>query len=312
MLFDAIMFFLLGGTIGSIYILYVVLAPKNKKFVFLSFITLITISLPLIVSRFLGQTEAETEYFLRCMTFGAIISIFAVLLLAYFKVHRRKIKQIINIYEKAIGFSFLDLLLEGYTAYKEEIQAEIDKTEAKRQQILDNLDIAEFIVKIYLSRDAYNKGKPDELEKNRRAYAIFIMSEFLVNFAGRSSARFSFREYDPKTDSMRCTVTTEKRTHTPANIPLNKKNLISHAMKKQKPIFYSNNKEFHFETNGAIKNKKYDDYVTYCIASCNGKPSLSICFDFKDEIKEKIHALVQSGYFEFICGLINFDIGVSP
>jgi len=307
MSFSTILFLLLGAVIGFFYVIYVVVTPKDKHAVLPSFVTLTTISIPLIISNFSGET---TEIYLQQITFGLVISIILVMLSIYLFVHRRKQKQILRIYNMAIAFSFLNLLIKGYYAYEEEVQDAIKVAEVNRQRILDNLGISEFIAKMFIAREKYRDDDTTKINNNRRAFATYVMSEFLITFIGRNVARFSLREYDSKSNSMKCTVTTEKRRRSPKNIPLNKRNMILQSAKKQAPIFYSNNKQFHFETNGSIKNGEYDDDITYCIICPKNNPRMSICFDFKNDIKEKMHAFVQSGYFKFICDLINFDVGV--
>jgi ABC-type transporter MlaC component len=246
----------------------------------------------------------EASIFLQQIVVGIIIAIPISILLVYFLVHRRKQRQVYNNYQTVVGFSFLDLILQSYDNYKKEVNIAIADAEKKRKSIIDNLEITRFISKIYMNRENYKTQNIEAKENFIRAYITYIMREFLITFIGTNDARFSFREYNKEKNEMHCTLTTQIPERSPRPIPLYKKNLITSSMKKEKPLFYSENKASHYETKGSLKKKVYIDYVSYCISAEDKIPKYSVCLDFKESAKEKIYALVKAGYFEIICNAI--------
>ena len=78
-------------------------------------------------------------------------------------------------------------------------------------------------------------------------------------------------------------------------------------MRTKKPEIYSKNKQHHYDTRKSLKEKKYDDYVSYCILSDEKKniPLLSANLDVKGPRSVKrMRVLVESSIFTIICDTI--------
>ncbi|WGH76171.1 nucleotide-binding protein [Tenacibaculum tangerinum] len=161
--------------------------------------------------------------------------------------------------------------------------------EDMRKSVLD------FISELYWNYDLEEGG----LEE----YVILVLTKFINQFIGINDARFTLRQYNPSTDSMESLIST-RQDAIPGAIPMNFKNLITESAKRDKPLIYSENKEFHYTSkNKSIDKGIYHDYVTYCLLETeNNEPMFSICLDVKNPIPiNRMKAMVHSLIFEIIC-----------
>lgn len=285
----------LGILIGSFYTIDLLFARKTRNFFLKSLVALFTISLPAIAGAIFFSNAVTGEY-LQEITLGIILSIPSILAVTYLFVHKRKQAKIKEIYNKVVSFSYLDFIMKSYDEYKVEVQREIDDAEKSKRKITNQLEIADFISELYIAREQF-KTKGTDI----KGFGAIMMADFLNKFLGSNEARFSLRRFDPDTNTMIAVCSTKQAIAMPKPIPLEKRNLISLSLEKGKPVFFSRNRSFHFETNGSIKNGIYCDYVTYCFRKSSSKPEFSVCLDFKESVKDKVHSIVDLGYFEVIC-----------
>lgn len=140
-------------------------------------------------------------------------------------------------------------------------------------------------------------------ESGLKEYVILVLTKFIHQFIGINDARFTLRQYNPSTNSMESLIST-RQDAIPGAIPMNCENLISESAKKDKPLIYSENKEFHFTSkNKSIDKGIYHDYVSYCLLETeNNEPMFSICLDVKNQTPiNRMKAMVHSLIFEIIC-----------
>jgi hypothetical protein len=206
-----------------------------------------------------------------------------------------------HLHSSANSYDFLRLLWEGYPNFQKKLDADImceEKKKIKSQRsfvILINEvkdKLPEFIANVY--HTLY------KCDYDSRKYCYTIMELFINEFLSKTDARFSLREYDILTNSMKCLICTDPNV-IPAPIPLKKKNMIQLAAERNSPILYSRNKEWHCRGNGSIENGKYTNYVTHCLLkSKDNKPYLSICLDVKDKASDRLIALYDSNILSII------------
>ena len=99
-------------------------------------------------------------------------------------------------------------------------------------------------------------------------------------------------------------ITTRKEK--PSDIPLDKTNMISYSLKSKKPLIYSENKKCHYETDKSLKEKIFDDYVTYCIEADKNTPIISLNLDVKgEEAVNRMKAFVKTNIFTIVCDAID-------
>ena len=87
-------------------------------------------------------------------------------------------------------------------------------------------------------------------------FSCYVLERFISTFLSHTDARFSIREYDHNTNSMVAVFST-RHDDLPSPIPLNRKNLISHSMKMHKPVIFSRNKKYHYDTKKKLKRKSF-------------------------------------------------------
>jgi len=158
--------------------------------------------------------------------------------------------------------------------------------------------IIDFISEVYWSYDIQDC----ELDE----YLTFVLTKFINQFLSINDARFTIRAYDEESNSM-VTYKTTRDDAIPGPIPLDKPNLITESALQNKPLIYSENKDFHYTTkNQSIKKGTYKDYVTYCLLETNqNRPIYSLCLDVKNQSSiNKMRTLVHSLVFEIICNAI--------
>ncbi|MDQ7062042.1 MAG: hypothetical protein Q9M43_13365 [Sulfurimonas sp.] len=200
---------------------------------------------------------------------------------------------------------FFVFLMNGYHDFKKKINIKLEVLKKEEQKynktylkVHDELknSLPKFILDIYSSM--YSR------DDDFRTYSTYVMTKFINDFFSNSKARFTLRIIDQEKDEMKCKITT--RDTNPSNIPLSKKNMISQSLKKNKPLIYSENKDFHFNTNNSIETKIFDDYVTYCIiVKDKNIPIISVNLDVKGtESVDRMKAFVKTNVFTIVCDAI--------
>lgn len=142
-----------------------------------------------------------------------------------------------------------------------------------------------------------------------KQYILLVLTSFVDRFWGQHNARFTIRKYNARSKSMKAYMTTHQ-DHTPGDIPLSKPNMISNSFRLSRPLIYSENKEFHYNTKNNSIGKEYIDYVSYAFYPNKGnKPLWSLCLDVKrPQDVDILKMLVHSHYFEFVCSFIDFRL----
>jgi len=198
------------------------------------------------------------------------------------------------------------------------IQSKAEQVELKKQLeaiVSDHLDIE-------LHR-AHSKFKDDTdtrislvgesnvnsalIDKYSGAYAHAVLHSFIKIFSlSIESTRFTLRALDPRCLKMVSIVTVQDDNgRTPGDIDLNHRNLITESMVKEKPLLYSDNKDFHFDTkNNSLKNGNYDEYLTYSLKNIyvienREYPLFSICIDVRgSDDAMKLRKIIDNDYVE--------------
>jgi len=289
---DSISALILGFIIAIAYILDVTYSKKGSWFFGRSLAYVLSVSLPLIFNK---NIPNQTFY-------GFGIGLIIGGLYIYFSIYKKSIEKIEELDDKDEDLEFFNLLMNGYSDFKKKIK-EKRKILEKRQQkynktylkVHDELrkSLPKFILDIYSSMHS----RDDDF----RTYSTYVMTKFINDFFSNSNARFTLRIIDQEKNEMKCKITT--RDNIPSNIPLSKTNMISQSLKINKPLIYSENKKYHFDTNNSIESKIFDDYVTYCIiAQDKNKPIISVNLDVKgEESVNKMKAFVKTNIFTIVC-----------
>ena len=289
---DSIASFLIGLLLSFVFLLDIFISKKTKGAFLRAFIYLFSVALPTIYS---GKFVSMVVY---GFSIGVVIGFFIV----YFGVYKKAIRKIEELDDKDEDLEFFNLLMNGYSDFKNKIKEKrkvLEKQQEKYNKtylkVHDELkkSLPKFILDIYSSMHS----KDDDF----RTYSTYVMTKFINDFFSNSNARFTLRIIDQEKNEMKCKITT--RETEPNNIPLNQANMISQSLKVNKPLIYSENKKYHFDTNTSIETKIFDDYVTYCIiAQDKDRPIISVNLDVKgDESINKMKAFVKTNIFTIVC-----------
>ena len=171
---------------------------------------------------------------------------FGNLQVAHLFVFKKSIKKLEKCDIDDEDLEFFIFLMNGYHGFKNKILnklLEIEKREKRQNKtylkVHDDLknSLPKFILDIYSSMHS----KDDDF----RAYATYVMTKFINDFFSNTNARFTLRIIDQEKNEMKCKITT--RDNPPSNIPLSEPNMISQSLKKNKPLIYSENKQFHYD-----------------------------------------------------------------
>jgi len=240
-------------------------------------------------------------------TFLALaISIGIGFLVSYLFYRRLKKRYRESIFSNEV-ITFFDLLINGYSELKQSIK------EGKRNEdtkllddkkslfiVMENIGepMSKFLIKIY--KVAFQPVDP-------LAYVVSVLQNFVNKFLAESEARFILRKIDREKNEMVTYRTTSDSM--PSPIPLNKTNMIIESMKHNKPLIYSRNTDFHYNTGKSLEKRKYTDYVTYCLVQKNNTPIFSIALDVKsEEAQKKMFAVVDCHILEIICEPIKMKL----
>jgi len=289
---DNISAFILGFIIAVFYILDIIYSKKSIWFFGRSLVYVLSVTLPLVFNKSVPNQAI----------YGFGIGLIIGVLYVYFGVYKKAIRKIEEFDNKDEDLEFFNLLMNGYNEFKSKIKEKrvlIEKKQAKYNKtylkVHDELkkSLPKFILDIYSSMHS----KDDDF----RTYSTYVMTKFINDFFSNSNARFTLRIIDQEKNEMKCKITT--RDNNPNNILLNQTNMISQSLKVNKPLIYSENKKYHFETNNSIESKVFDDYVTYCIiAQDKNKPIISVNLDVKgEESINKMKAFVKTNIFTIVC-----------
>ncbi len=286
------------------FTLDLIVAPKKGKYYVRNFVSLVGVTVPGIYES-VANTNSEilghwNEYFFP--SFG--ISFLVFMTVAYIAFYHRLMNDLHRQDGVVVVFTFMTLLEKGYSNFQDEVNKEIKKAVANNSRIITTglNAMAEHIPRYFEDLLLALVDKEDDYDLED--YVQLVLFSFIEHFLNHNDARFTLRAYDSETDSMVATLCTSRDT-TPSPIPVSKKNLITLSMQKKLPLLYSMNKDHHFETNGSIKGKKYDDYVTYCIVSDRKKPLISLNLEVKGKSNVKrLKAMVTSTIFTIVCDAI--------
>ncbi len=278
---------------------------RNNGFFIRSLVVAITISLPKIIGIFVDKKEEINNVL--CFTILIFVSMVALCLLFSYIFYRRFKSQ----YSKSIFLNecitFLNLLRYGYDGLIENIKKGIEKNERKLLEdqrslihVMQDLgeDISLFLITIY---------KLSFTEVDPKGYAYYVLNEFVNKFLSSQESRFTIRKLNNNNEMEVFLTTSEKRP--PTNIPLNKVNMITQSLRYKKPLIYSRNTEYHYNTQKSIAHGVYNDYVTYVLISDSSgeKPLISVNLDVRSrETQRKMIALVDSSLFRMICEPIRY------
>jgi len=198
--------------------------------------------------------------------------------------------------------TYMDLFHNGYGGLKENIRQGLSNAEKKKEKDHKTLlktmhyigdDVPEFLIEAYTLAITV---------KEPLSYTVTVLESFVSKFLSTSLARFTIREYNRETRTMVTLRTTKDEV--PSPIPIDKTNMITKSMEMKMPLIYSQNKKFHFDTGNSVKERKYIDYVTYCLLTdASGKvPLFSVNLDVKDiETQKKMFAFVNTKIFQVVC-----------
>jgi len=288
---------LIGIFLAFVFLLDLFTSKKTKGSFVRAFMYALSVALP---SIYHGHFDSQVIY-------GFGIGAFLGFVLIYYGVYKKAIKKIENFDKNDEDLEFFMLLMNGYSEFKKKINIKIKEIE-KQQKHYDKTyikvhkDLSEslpkFIILIYA--DMYTK------DKDFTAYSTFVMQGFINEFFSNSNARFTLRINDIAKNEM-ITVNTTRDT-LPSPISLSEKNMITHSLKLNKPLIYSENKEYHYDTNKSIRKKVFDDYVSYCIEADNEVPIISVNLDVKgNEAVSKMKTFVKTNIFTIVCDAITLN-----
>jgi len=293
---------LIGVIFGLGLSLDMIYSKKTNSYSFYirNIITMVTMIILRIISLFPQKLDQDQLREALSFTFLAlIISIVLGFLITYLFYRRLKKHYKESIFSNEV-ITFFDLLINGYMGLKQSIKEGKKNEENKLLEdensffkVMENMGgpMSIFLIKIY--KGAFQKVDP-------LGYIIWVLQNFVRQFLAESEARFIIRKIDRKNNQMVVYKTTSDNK--PSPIPLNKTNMITESMKRNMPLIYSRNYEYHYDTNKSLKHGKYKDYVAYCLLHKNGIPMFSITLDVKsEETQKKMFAIVDSRIFEVIC-----------
>lgn len=294
---DIIASLLIGLFLSLVFLLDLFISKKTKGAFIRALIYAISVALPSIYS---GEFVSQVVY---GFFIGLVIGSFSV----YFGVYKKAIKKVENYDGDDENLEFFNLLMNGYSDFKNNINKRLELIKKEQEKynktyvkVHDDLTIRlpKFVLSIY----SHMYTKDDDFSK----YATYVMQSFINEFFSNSNARFTLRIYDEEKNEMITAITT--RDIEPTNIPLSRKNMISYSLEKNKPLIYSENKDYHYDTNLSIQKKVFDDYVTYCIEANNSTPIISVNLDVKGEdAVNRMKAFVKTNIFTIVCDAITLN-----
>jgi hypothetical protein len=139
-------------------------------------------------------------------------------------------------------------------------------------------------------------GKRLTEEDFTRAKVTMLLTTFMEFYFGDDSQnyRFTIRKLNVAERKMDSTIALcDQYNNEAGSIPLDSRNLISRSLEADRPMIFSENTEYHFDTgNEGFNSGRYDDYLTYTFASyeldCELLPLLSLCIDVKGSENVKL------------------------
>jgi hypothetical protein len=299
----------IGVIFGLAFSLDMIFSSKlgKRQFHIRIFVVVISVILP----RTVGLFAKTDDTVLAILTYT--LPVFTIVVLLGFVISYVFYRRLKNHYKSSIFSSevitFADLMLKGYLVLKQDIIAGKQKDEERLNEsnktmfdIMGEISepISKFIIEI---NKLYTTVILKEMTVN--GYIIFVLHNFIRKFLSESDARFTLRKLDAKNNRMVAEITTVSEK--PSSIPLNVPSMILQSMEQNKPLLFSENQDYHYDTGKSIKDGKYNDYVSYCLvkeekSKGNFIPIYSINLDVRSETsKKKLSALVHSHIFEIIC-----------
>ena len=169
------------------FCLIFLLAKKTKGAFIRAFIYLFSVALPTIYSgKFVGM-----------VVYGFSIGVVLGFFIVYFSVYKKAIRKIAEFDDKDEDLEFFNLLMNGYSEFKNKIKEKMKILEKKQQKynktylkIHEELkkSLPSFIVKIY--------AKMHKKNDDFTVYATYVMVTFISDFFSNSNARFTLRVID--------------------------------------------------------------------------------------------------------------------
>jgi len=182
-----------------------------------------------------------------------------------------------------ITFTWIDVLFHGYAEVKNRIDLQIEENQKsidnKANAILSHAPdaIAEFLPKFIFDLFVSIPKEITETEIPETEFSIadrFItgatwMLQCIHGIIPQTYSRFSLRAYDKDLDQMICISCTQPEENKyPSPIIMPKTNMIMRSIEIGKTAIYSENKNYHQDTNEHTiirSDKRYDDYITQAI-----------------------------------------------
>jgi len=304
---------IIGFLIGIIYgfglSLDMIFSKKTKPYSFYirNVITIAIMLILRVITYFSLEINQEQLTEVLIFTFLAlVISIGVGFLVTYLFYRRLKKHYRESIFSNEV-ITFFDLLINGYSELKQSIKEGKKNDDSKLLEdknslfkVMENIGepLTKFLINIY--KVAFQNV--DSL-----GYIATVLQNFVKNFLADTEARFTLRKVNRKKGVMVAHYTTSDNV--PSPIPLNRTNMIIESMKRNKPLIYSRNTEYHYSTSKSLAQGKYIDYVTYCLVQKNDTPLFSIALDVKsEETQKKMFAIVDTHILEIICEPIKMKL----
>jgi len=141
-----------------------------------------------------------------------------------------------------------------------------------------------------------------DIDVDEFGYIGFALYKIQCLFFYEGASSFTIRERNLATDWMETKFSTRGEDNIPGDIPLNEASLILKSHDEDLPMMYSENRKEHYQTKPKAETARYyDDYLTQCLISKDGKPYLSYCIDVSGtEACKTLKLLMSMGVFSWI------------
>ncbi|MBO5422264.1 MAG: hypothetical protein J6A06_00525 [Fibrobacteraceae bacterium] len=290
--------------ISLILVFDLIALPKNSKAIIRSFVYLVTVSVPALAKAGNLDINNATNIFYIVFALSIIIAFIGF----YFGDFKKLLHCIEDQGLNGLNYTFTDYLLMGRIELRKKIEQNVFNGEHfkkvqndLKQTSLFNKKMASLISLAYLTMND---------DDDYHNYCKRILSNFSTIFFGTSNSRFTLRKLSDNRKEMIADVCSDD-SNSPSAIPIRGKSLIKLSKEQEKPVIYSRNKNHHYDTKKSIKNKIFDDYVSYCLIKTPDKkcPAYSVCLEVKGkEAQNSMKNLVDSNIFTILCKAMEYKI----
>ena len=301
----------LGILLGIITSLDISLAPKKKGAFTRQLVTVLTSSIPAIYTAILGKETMNefTETFFRFFYPTYLLTIIVSFVFLFFLIFKPAAKRI-DLVKTTKFVTFLDFLFLGYQSFKERIEQiredNIFYSGFKSEELLDQInelsgDTSEFIMEI-----SRFMNTPIDFD----GFALYIFERLTGIFFSETDIRLTLWMLNEENERLIPMISTREDI-LPGEIPIKERNLFTRSMELGRPLIYSENTNYHFNTkNRSIENGVYNDYSAYCLTYSKGDnrhiPFLCLSLDCRSESSiKRMHTLVKSGYLKIATDFIS-------